>query len=35
MPYSMQYNVTIEHQRWGAGFRASYIGTNKWKGDYN
>lgn len=35
MPYSMQYNVTIEHQRWGTGFRASYIGTNTRKGDYN
>jgi hypothetical protein len=27
-PYSMQYNLTIEHQRWNTGFRASYIGTN-------
>jgi hypothetical protein len=23
----MQYNVTIEHQRWNTGFRISYIGT--------
>jgi hypothetical protein len=27
MPYSMQYNFTIEHQMLGTGFRASYIGT--------
>jgi hypothetical protein len=27
MPYSLQYNFTIEHSRWGTGFRLSYIGT--------
>jgi hypothetical protein len=31
-PYSMQWNATIEHQRWGTGFRMSYIGTNMRKG---
>src|SRR5215510_5679508 len=34
MPYSMQYNLTIEHQRWNTGFRISYIGTNTRQGDY-
>jgi len=38
-PYSMQYNFTIEHQRWNTGFRASYIGTNTrqgyWSYDFN
>jgi len=33
-PYSMQYNFTIEHQRWNTGFRASYIGTNTRQGQY-
>jgi hypothetical protein len=28
----MQYNFTIEHQRWNTGFRASYIGTNTRQG---
>ena len=27
MPYSLQYNFTIEHSRWDTGFRLSYIGT--------
>ncbi len=27
IPYSFQYNVTIEHQRWDTGFRLSYVGT--------
>jgi hypothetical protein len=31
-PYSMQYNLTIEHERWNTGFRLSYIGTNTRKG---
>lgn len=39
IPYSMQYNLTIEHQRWDSGFRISYIGTNTrqtdWAYDYN
>src|SRR5262245_57959216 len=34
MPYSMQYNLTVEHSRWNTGFRASYIGTNTRQGDY-
>jgi hypothetical protein len=35
MPYSMQYNLTVEHQRWDIGFRLSYIGTNTRQGDYS
>ena len=27
MPYSHQWNVTVEHERWGTGFRASYVAT--------
>jgi hypothetical protein len=34
IPYSMQYNFTIEHQQWDTGFRLSYIGTNTRQGDY-
>jgi hypothetical protein len=34
LPYSMQYNVTLEHQQWDTGFRLSYIGTNTRQGDY-
>ncbi len=34
VPYSMQYNFTIEHQRWNNGFRASYIGTNTRQGEW-
>ncbi|MGH9752232.1 MAG: carboxypeptidase-like regulatory domain-containing protein, partial [Blastocatellia bacterium] len=33
-PYSMQYNLTVEHQRWNTGFRISYIGTNTRQGEY-
>jgi hypothetical protein len=33
-PYSMQYNLTIEHQRWETGFRLSYIGTNTRQGEW-
>ena len=33
-PYSMQYNFTIEHQRWSNGFRISYIGTNTRQGEW-
>jgi hypothetical protein len=33
-PYSMQYNLTIEHQRWNTGFRVSYIGTNTRQGEW-
>jgi hypothetical protein len=34
MPYSMQYNVTLEHSRWDTGFRATYTGTNTRQGDW-
>ena len=34
IPYSMQYNFTIEHQYWETGFRLSYIGTNTRQGDW-
>jgi hypothetical protein len=34
MPYSMQYNFTIEHQRWDTGFRISYVGTNTRQSDW-
>ncbi|MEZ5355277.1 MAG: carboxypeptidase-like regulatory domain-containing protein [Bryobacteraceae bacterium] len=32
--YSMQYNATVEHQRWNTGFRLSYIGTNTRQGEW-
>jgi hypothetical protein len=39
IPYSMQYNFTIEHEQWHTGFRASYIGTAErqgvWSYNYN
>src|SRR5215475_3177557 len=28
LPYSQQWNLTVEHQRWNTGFRLSYVGTN-------
>jgi hypothetical protein len=31
-PYSMQYNATVEHQRWGTGFRISFIASNTRQG---
>ncbi|MCC6365776.1 MAG: carboxypeptidase regulatory-like domain-containing protein [Bryobacterales bacterium] len=34
VPYSMQYNLTIEHQRWDTGFRLSYVGTNTRQGEW-
>lgn len=34
IPYSMQYNFTIEHERWQNGFRLSYVGTNTRQGEY-
>ncbi len=33
-PLSMQYNFTIEHQRWNTGWRVSYIGTNTRQGEW-
>lgn len=39
IPYAMQYNFAIEHQRWDIGWRIDYIGTNTrhgvWSYDYN
>jgi hypothetical protein len=34
IPYSMQWNFTVEHTKWQTGFRASYIGTNTRQGDW-
>lgn len=34
VPFSMQYNLTVEHQRWNTGFRMSYIGTNTRQGEW-
>ena len=34
IPYSMQYNLTVQHQRWNTGFRISYVGTNTRQGDF-
>ncbi|MBV9084626.1 MAG: carboxypeptidase regulatory-like domain-containing protein [Acidobacteriaceae bacterium] len=34
IPYSMQYNATVEHQQGSTAFRLSYIGTNTRHGDY-
>ncbi len=33
-PFSMQYNLTFEHQRWSTGFRLSYVGTNTRQGHW-
>lgn len=35
IPYSLQYNFTMEHQRWNTGFRAGYIGTATRQGVYS
>jgi TonB dependent receptor/Carboxypeptidase regulatory-like domain len=37
LPYSQQWNLTVEHQRWNTGFRLSYVGTNtrQMRYDYN
>jgi hypothetical protein len=35
IPYSMQYNFTIEKQMWETGFRLSYVGTNTRQGDWS
>lgn len=32
IPYSLQYNFTMERQQWNTGFRASYIGTSTRQG---
>lgn len=32
LPYSQQWNLTIQHERWNTGFRLSYIGTNTRQG---
>jgi hypothetical protein len=34
IPYSMQYNFTIERQAWDTGFRVSYVGTAARKTEY-
>lgn len=34
VPFSMQYNFTVEHQRGRTAFRASFIGTNTRHGIY-
>jgi hypothetical protein len=34
VPYSMQYNATLEHQHRSTAFRVSYIGTNTRHGEY-
>jgi hypothetical protein len=34
IPYSMQYNLTIEHQMGANAFRLSYVGTNTREGVY-
>ena len=35
IPYSLQYNFTIEHSHWGTGFRLSYIGTAGRQGEWS
>lgn len=34
-PYTLQYNLTIEQQRWSTGFRVSYVGNGTRKGLYS
>ena len=34
VPYSMQWNFTVEHERWQTGFRLSYAGTNTRQGEW-
>jgi hypothetical protein len=34
IPFSLQYNATIEHARWNTGFRLSYIGTATRQGQW-
>jgi hypothetical protein len=33
-PYTLQYNFTIEHQRWNTGFRISYVGSGTRQSTY-
>ncbi|MCI0720515.1 MAG: TonB-dependent receptor [Acidobacteria bacterium] len=35
IPYSLQYNFTIEHSRWNTGFRLSYVGTGTRQGEWS
>jgi hypothetical protein len=34
VPFTGQYTLTVEHQHWGMGFRATYTGTNTRQGIY-
>ena len=34
IPFSMQYNLTLERQQFNTGFRLSYVGTNTRQGVY-
>jgi hypothetical protein len=34
IPYTMQYNLTLEHSQWDTGFRLSFISTGTRKSDY-
>ncbi len=34
IPFTQQYALTLEHQRWDTGFRLSYTGTNTRQGWY-
>ncbi|MDQ6675676.1 MAG: carboxypeptidase-like regulatory domain-containing protein [Acidobacteriota bacterium] len=34
IPYSIQYNVTVERQIWDMGVRISYVGTGTRQGEY-
>jgi hypothetical protein len=34
VPFTGQYTLTVEHQRWDMGFRATYTGTNTRQGIY-
>jgi hypothetical protein len=33
-PYSMQWNITAEHERWNTGFRLSYVAANTRQGEW-
>jgi hypothetical protein len=34
IPYSLQYNLTLQHARWDTSFRLSYIGTATRQGEW-